>query len=356
MQASLLFTRSYSEKMTTCQPSYTPPPSDSKEIRNIDQHVKHALAFLRNILRSHLCFHLVFSLLLVLQGLGLIGVLLFQPKSLPIAILLGTLTLSVFTYLILIFYLQAKKSDQFLKLRASFLHLCQKNLPNHLEHAEEHLLLASAVSHFAKHVHYPSLSPFKWCNHKWMQPLTNRLKHHWQSHDLAQMKEKLFFASINEHIQLIKQSPDNLQAHTSLAKTYLALGKLYRTKKATASDPDPIAAHKRCITRAIEEFSIVAEYAPNTPWVHAQLASCHHTLHNYDAEIQEYEFILTLLPKDAQIMHRLGILYFEQGLIAKGIQIYKKLKGCDPAKAATLIHHYDAYMQRLYHHGWADSP
>jgi tetratricopeptide (TPR) repeat protein len=95
--------------------------------------------------------------------------------------------------------------------------------------------------------------------------------------------------------------------------------------------------------RAIEEFKILSEYAPDDPWVHIQLAYSYHDLQMPLEEIKEYETIKRLQPDDLDNLFKLGILYFQQGWNAKGLRVYEELKKAHYAKAEALIKFYGSY-------------
>lgn len=65
-------------------------------------------------------------------------------------------------------------------------------------------------------------------------------------------------------------------------------------------------------------------------------------------EIKEYETILHLCPDDKETLFKLGKLYFQQGLNAKGLQIYEALKKSHYKKAEGLIAFYGAYSDANY--------
>jgi len=65
-------------------------------------------------------------------------------------------------------------------------------------------------------------------------------------------------------------------------------------------------------------------------------------------EMQEYETVLKISPLDNDVLFRLGVLYFQQGLIAKGLRVYEQLKMTKEFKAAELISYYDAYLSEEY--------
>ena len=92
--------------------------------------------------------------------------------------------------------------------------------------------------------------------------------------------------------------------------------------------------------RAIEEFKILNDYAPEDPWIHAQLAYSYHDLQMPQEEIREYETVLRLKPDDMDTLFRLGVLYFQQGMNAKGLQAYEELKRFHYKKAEALIGYY----------------
>jgi len=95
--------------------------------------------------------------------------------------------------------------------------------------------------------------------------------------------------------------------------------------------------------RAIEEFKVLNDYAPNDPWVHAQLAYSYHDLQMPKEEIKEYETILKLNPGDRDTLYKLGLLYFQEGMNAQGLRIYEELKRSHYKKAESLMENYGSY-------------
>jgi hypothetical protein len=55
------------------------------------------------------------------------------------------------------------------------------------------------------------------------------------------------------------------------------------------------------------------------------------------------ETLLTLRPQDKEILYQLGILYFNQGMNAKGLQTYEELKKANFKKAEDLISSYGIF-------------
>ena len=219
--------------------------------------------------------------------------------------------------------------------------LCKEELPKSLIKSEYHLSLANAAYRFSSELGKQKLT-FSKIKHKTiaLDQLIQKFIKIYQQKDIQKMKEILFIVSINEHVQLIKKTPTNVEAHASLANTYVALSRVYENQETQKFQ----AATKK----AIQEFKIINYYSPRDPWVHAQLASCYHDLKQFQDEMKEYETILSICPEDKQILFRLGILYFQKGSIAKGLEIYEKLKNLQFSRAEELIDFYDANIKQEY--------
>jgi tetratricopeptide (TPR) repeat protein len=311
--------------------------------KSVESHCSTGLKQFKKIIRSYAFFHLFF--------LGLLGgelitfflslTLLFQTSL--IAISLAGILLTSFAYVILLFYFQTKKPEQFLELRNFFMLLCKRGLPKNLVHTEYHLSLANAAYRFAAHLSKEEGNlytlPAKMSSFNQLIRKVTNLCH---QKDIQRMKEVFLLVSINEHIQLIKRYPTNLEAHASLANAYVALSRLYEQQE--VQKEKFVATAKK----AIQEYHIIDHLSPNDPWVHAQLASCYHDLGQYQDEIAEYEKVLELCPEDKQILFRLGILSFQQGENARALKIYEKLKKMEFSRADELIDFYDANLKEEY--------
>ncbi|MBF5059438.1 hypothetical protein NEPTK9_000952 [Candidatus Neptunochlamydia vexilliferae] len=311
--------------------------------KNVESHCSAALKRFKKIIRSYVFFHLFFLGLLAAEVTAFFFFLTLLFQTSLVAFSLAAILLTGFAYLILLFYFQTKKPEQFLELRNFFMLLCKKGLPKNLMRSEYHLSLANAAYRFASVLSkeegqfYPLPQKIGSLNQV-MQKVTN-LCHR---KDIHRMKEVLFLVSINEHIQLIKNAPTNLEAHASLANAYVALSRLYLTQDGMREKFEAAAK------KAIQEFKIMDHYSPKDPWVHAQLASCYHDLKMYKEEISEYELILELCPDDKQILFRLGILYFQEGENARGLEVYETLKEMQFSRADELIDFYDANIKQEY--------
>jgi tetratricopeptide (TPR) repeat protein len=111
--------------------------------------------------------------------------------------------------------------------------------------------------------------------------------------------------------------------------------------------PEMEAKFRVTAERAIEEFKILNDYAPDDPWVHVQLAYSYHDLQMPQEEIREYEIVLALRPNDKETLFKLGMLYFQQGMNAKGLRIYEALKETHYKKAESLIKFYGSYEEQI---------
>ena len=177
---------------------------------------------------------------------------------------------------------------------------------------------------------------------------------------LHTLAEVLFLASVDQYISRIKGAPTNLQFHASLANCYVMLANHYqepvKTKPLMAWPGIFLTSRVRELLEtkgrassnsAIEELSILKSFAPDQLWVHDQLAISYRELEMPEREIEECEAIIALCPDDHQALLRLGTLYFRQGMNAKGLSIYERLKPIQPLLAEELISHYGAYTPLL---------
>jgi len=310
--------------------------------KHVDTHCSSGLKQFKKIVRSYLFSHLLFLGILLGEVIAFTLSFTFLSKSVLIVFCLAGIILTVFAYLVILFYFETKKPQQFIELKNWFMHLCKKSLPKDLAVSEYHLFLANSAYRFATHLmNHESTSCILPFFNESLKTLVHKCASFSHGKDIHRMKEILLLVSIAEHVQLIKQMPKNLEAHASLANTYIALAKIYRS--------DAKEMREKCrkaLEKAIQEFKVLDYYSPNDPWVQAQLASCYHDLKRRRDEIFHYENILKLCPNDKQILFRLGVLYFQQGLNAKGLGIYEKLKTMNFSRAEELIHYYEVTIRQ----------
>lgn len=308
------------------------------------------------IIKNYVYFHLIFAVIAFIEILTLGVFFALMQKSTILAFSLAVIFLTIFSFFVIRLYFQAKKPEQFYELRAEFLEACKKIIRYNDAVSEHHISLAHAACNLAAELHEkeytyypppPGLKQFA----SFLEKFSCLC--HWK--DLYKMKELLLFASIEEHIKVVKVEPINLEVHAALANAYVMLSSLYADPRKFEgySEERYIPAERlslemqerfRAIAeRAIEEFKILNDYAPNDPWVHTQLAYSYHDLQMPEEEIQEYETILKLNPDDKETHFKLGMLYFQQGRNAQGLRIYQELKQKNYKKAENLIEFYGSY-------------
>lgn len=305
------------------------------------------------LINRHAAFNISFIALCCIEIVLFLAFFTFFAQSLMLALILAIVFFTFFAYFTLRLYFQTKKPEQLKEIKERYVIAC-KNLLNYQEgNSEHHHALAAACCKLANRLHAREYSYYR--PPSWLKPLVPWMEKfscwcHWQ--DLHLMKVILLQTSVAEHIKLIKCQPTSLEAHAALANAYVMLSGLYiDPRKMERYDEDRwIPADKfdeachikfRAIAeRAIEEFKILNEYAPNDPWVHSQLAYSYHDLQMPLEEIKEYETIQKLIPEDKDNLFKLGVLYFQQGLNAKGLRVYEELKKAQYKKAESLLKYY----------------
>jgi hypothetical protein len=302
--------------------------------QNLPQFYKATVNDFKKVSKSFVTFNLVFSLAITIELILFFSFLPLLTKSSWIAISIGSLIVTCFTYVILYFYFQARKPDHFLDLKNRLIQSCKIILSVPAGLSTHHLSIASTLNKLSSYLQdfeqnfyrIPSfLTPYT----SWI----NAFSEFAYKEDVQMMQKILLEASIIEHMQQIKSTPTDLEVHASLGFTYVNLSKLLK-KANLESEFNKIAS------LAIEEFTILSQYAPNDPWVHEQLANGYHDLNMFDEEIKEMEILQNLKSNDKEILYKLGILYFKKGLNAKGLKIYEDLLTSYAHKAEDLIQYY----------------
>ena len=250
----------------------------------------------------------------------------------------------------LLFYFGAKKPEQFLELKNVFISSCRNALSSPSGQLEHHLSIAGALIKLSYYLHGLEYSFFSsFTKIAFLKSFFESMSLYFHKEDVYKVRESFLLSAIEEHLQQMKNSPTDLELHVSLAHNFVSLSKIYmeaqevsfpRSFKKIAKE----AKSKFEITskRAIEEFIILKEFAPNDPWIHAQLALCYNHLKMYEEEAREYELMLELSPNDKEVMFRLGKIYFELGKNSLGLQIYETLKKEAFEKAEDLLEFYSS--------------
>ncbi|MFN0065163.1 MAG: tetratricopeptide repeat protein [Chlamydiales bacterium] len=311
------------------------------------------LRSLNRLLRAYIIFNSIFFLIGTVEIGLFISFFALLSQSTVLAFSLALFFLTLFSYFVLRLYLQAKKPDHLMDLIEEYLSRCKEVIRYQEGIPEHHIALANAAHKFASTLHEREYGfyapPF------FLKSLTPTLEKfscfcHWK--DLHKMKEILLTAAIDEHIKVVKCEPTNLEVHAALANAYVMLSSLYTDPKKYSGYDEEKWIHperfsettqekfRSTAEKAIEEFKILNDYAPNDPWVHIQLAYSYHDLQMPEEEIREYEQVLKLRPDDKDTLFKLGVLYFQQGKNAQGLRVYETLRQTNYKKAESLIKFY----------------
>lgn len=322
----------------------------------LESFVPEAVSRFRRALRSYAVFNLVFCLLILIEVLYLFFHLTFLMQTFVLAIHLSLIFVTVFSYVTLRLYFQAKKAELCFTLKDELVQILKKDISDS-QNPEGHRILAKLYCQFAAQLHGKEYKLYQ--PPIFLEGLSSSFEKmscwfHWQ--DMHFMKELLLKSAVEEHLKVVKLDPISLEVHAGLANSYVLLSGLYVDPRTIEGmDHDRwIPPHKyteafkkrfrAAAERAIEEFKILRDYAPEDPWVHAQLAYSYRDLQMPMEEIKEYETIHQLCPADKETLFKLGKLYFEQGMNAKGLQVYETLKKANYKKAEVLIQLYGTYV------------
>jgi hypothetical protein len=316
------------------------PAYDNAYFQNhLPQIYRTVLKDFRKIVQSNIFFQLFFLALIGGESLFLLP---FLATSAMTAFALGALFFTCFSYLVIYFYEQARKPERLLQLKEMFLQFCARHVAAPLGVAAHHLSIAEALLKLASYLEdfektFYQLPPFL----RVLNPVFSSFCSYCYRKDVFRFKRSLIAAAIEEHLKQIRATPTDLEVHASLATTYVAQSKMYRMHAENRKDKALFEENFRIAARlAIEEFRILNHYAPNDPWVHEQLAQGYHELDMPEEELMEVEILLKLRPQDKETQFHLGRLYFLQGMNAKGLQIYEKLKQSNFKQAEDLIASY----------------
>lgn len=235
-------------------------------------------------------------------------------------------------------YLNLQQPERLAMLTSAFGEACQKTIPYLDEIDNHHLFLASAYTLFAEHLKGRASTYFQW---RYLPASCSRglirLSDLCHRRDLHILREQLLTAALHRQLDLVKRDPLNLTYHSQLASTYVLLSRLFLDEHSSLCNIDRFRYYT---TRAVNEFQIIATYAPNDLWIHAQLAMSYRDLQLVREEVNICETILKLCPTDGDTLLRLGILYFQLGDNAKGLSIYEELRHLHWQLAEQLIIHY----------------
>lgn len=286
---------------------------------------------LRPFLQNSALFHAAFIGLLTFELIVIAVFFSFLIKSAFVAISVALFVMTLFCYALLRIWMTTKKKQEFEKLVDQF-----QDSQNSTISFTHYAHVTKSLHGFAETIRQ-SQDEFLSGAPLWLSPLKMVLNRFFQRlirDDRFFMQELILERIITLWIDFIKLEPTHLDAHASLATTYITLSTLF------ASSKKGTERFKTLVQKATEEFKILNYYAPNDAWVHTQLAKSYHNLGLPLEEIKEYEALRELDPRDADVLLKLGLLYFGQNQTAKALTLYEELKTLNPKKADELIRFY----------------
>ena len=319
-------------------------PFDTTEFEShLPQIYRVILNNFRKAAQTYVSFNIGFFFLLATEMFLFCSFMSFLSKPV-FALSLGILFLSGFSYFLLLFYFQAKKPEQLIQIKEQFIQSCRQHISLPPGEVQHHLSIADALNRLSSYLQDFESNFYK--TPSFLAPIRQTISRfatycYWE--DVFKMKEILLQTAIEEHLMQIRITPTDLEVHASLANTYVLLSKLYRGLLNYEKKKNQFSAEerfRRTAQLAIEEFKILNHYAPHDPWVHEQLAGGYKDLDMPLDEIAEIEILLKLKPQDKEILFRLGVLCFQQGQNARGLQIYEELKQANYKRASDLISSY----------------
>lgn len=316
---------------------------------------KQACSNFKSIVRFHFLFNLFFISVIFVEVVYFFAQLSYLAQTFSVAVHLALIFALLFFYFTLHTYFSTRKIEKFIELRGEFVSRSRQIVQEPFGMPEHHQYISEKCCEFASELYggeyylyrAPRLLSFLSASLERLNCLL-----FWK--DFHAMKELLLQVCVEENVEMVKIQPTDLEAHASLANAYVMLSGLYiDPRKIEGFDEKrwiPSSKYNEIFQRkfrffsekAIEEFKILSDYAPDDPWVHAQLAYSYRDLGMPEEEIKEYEILLRLCPDDRETLFKLGKLYFSKGENAKGLQVYNLLKKSNYKKAEQLICFYDA--------------
>jgi len=275
----------------------------------------------------------------------------FLIQSALFAFSIAALLMTIFAYMMIKQYLEAQKPEKIAALVDAFLAECRGSCQK--DSLDEHIAIATVcckTSDLLRGREYHYFKPIP--GFSFLSPHLEKLSCYLYWEDLHGLRELLLKTSLEEHLCLVRSEPISLSVHAALANAYVMLSQLYLDpRQVEGCDSDQwIPAGKtseemqkrfrEAAEKAIQEFKILKEFAPNDPWVHTQLAYSYRDLKMPLEEMEAYETIVKLRPNDYDSLFKLGVLYFREGENALGLKTYEELKKAHFKKAEMLMNYY----------------
>lgn len=300
------------------------------------------------LIRTYVVLNTALFLAMGVEVVLLLVFFTFLAKSALLAFGLALFFLTVFSFFILRLYYQTAKPEELKQIVNQFIENYKTICRYHDDQPEHAVALANACTGLSEQLagkeclYYPPPPRLVF-----LTPFLEKFSAFWHWQDVHKMRELLLQSSIEQHLHMVRLEPTNLEIHAALANAHLRLAELYasslKENHRFPFDKYGQELPQKYLTtceKAIEEFKIVRIYAPNDPWAHVQLAYVYRDLNRPMEEIAEYETLAELNPNDQEVLYKLGSLYFEQGMNAKGLRIYDELRKNNFKKVDTLIQMY----------------
>lgn len=290
-----------------------------------------------------------FFAVILLEFVSMLFLLPFLIQSALLAFILAIFVLTLFGFFLLRQYFNSEKKIYFESLVKELIREGKDKRSEQLHEPEHHVEVAEICTRLADKLYqreyrYYTLPSRLFFFRFFGETLSAWL--HWR--DVHLIRELLLQGAIDEYLALVRKAPTDPDVHALLANAYVLLSALYLDPKKIYPDDvrwiskersgDRMQEEFRKIAgKAVEEFKILKEYAPNDPWIYTQLAYSYRDLQMQSEEKNAYEAILMLRPNDSEIRFKLGSLYLQSGENAKGLKIYEDLKMAHFNKADELL-------------------
>ena len=146
-------------------------------------------------------------------------------------------------------------------------------------------------------------------------------------------RKALYDFAKEELAGVIRLDPLSEEAHLELARIKESLGVL-------SKEMGDQKAFLKGVKEASEEFKVLLELSPHKSELYLDLARCYQLLGDSVSEKTILEAGRQAHPHHAEILLRLGKIYFQENEAAKGFKVYEALKAFDPSKSDQLIAFY----------------
>lgn len=274
-------------------------------------------------------FNFLFLGALLVESLLLIFFFPFLIKSAFFAITLAALLITLFSFYTLRNYQGAEKEAAFRELNERYIkgvlsiHSNAKT-PKEIKQvaAEACLALAERLKGRRASLRGPSF----------LKVNEEKIGHFLGNEEIRRFQEVLYQRAIDELSGQVRLAPCDIAAHAHLARAFVLISDHHGT-----AQPEGFNQWRR---RAIEEYKILSELAPQEGWILLELAARQQELGQTSAEIETLEKFLHLDPQNVDTLYRLGQLYFKEGQASKGFKIFENLKKIDLIKSDQLIAYY----------------